>query len=68
MSETATPRKRRPSLRRAIREAAKAGVTVTSATIDADGKIRLEFGERDGDNGDDLDRELAAFEGRHGQA
>jgi hypothetical protein len=53
------PRRRKPSLTKALREAKKAGIPVASATLTADGSVSLSFGETVKDNGNDLDRWLA---------
>jgi hypothetical protein len=50
---------------RAVRGAAKAGMTVSRIEI-VDGKIIIVAGTGS-PAGDDLDRELAAFRARHGQ-
>jgi hypothetical protein len=54
-------RKRSPSLTKALREAKKAGISVTGATFTAD-SVSLSFGEAAKSNGNDLDQWLA---GRH---
>ena len=48
-------RKRKPTLARALREAAKAGVNVAGATIE-DGKVSLTFGEAQPEQTNDLDK------------
>jgi hypothetical protein len=53
-------RQRKPSLTEALREAKKAGISVTGATYTADGSVSLSFGEKS--NGNELDQWLA---GRH---
>jgi hypothetical protein len=52
-------RKRSPSLTKALREAKKAGISVTGATFTADGSVSLSFGEAVKSNGNDLDQWLA---------
>jgi hypothetical protein len=54
-------RQRKPSLTKALREAKKAGISVTGATFTAD-SVSLSFGEAAKSNGNDLDQWLA---GRH---
>jgi hypothetical protein len=54
-------RTRTPSLTKALREAKKAGISVTGATFTAD-SVSLSFGEAAKSNGNDLDQWLA---GRH---
>jgi len=55
-------RTRKPSLTKALREAKKAGLSVTGATYTAAGSVSLSFGEAVKSNGNDLDQWLA---GRH---
>ena len=50
---------RTPSLTKALREAKKAGIPVTGATLAADGGVSLSFGEAVKSNGNDLDQWLA---------
>ena len=53
---TAKPkRKRKPTLARALREAAKAGINVAGATIE-DGKVSLTFGGAQPEQTNDLDK------------
>ena len=40
-------RKRRVTLDRAMRQAKKAGMNVSAATLNADGSVKLEFGDND---------------------
>jgi hypothetical protein len=66
---------RRPStfresdVRRAIKAAASAGMEIGAVEIGATGEIRIVAGKPGSQPSgmDELDRELAAFEGRHGQ-
>jgi hypothetical protein len=53
---------RTPSLTKALREAKKAGLSVTGVMFTADGGVSLSFGEAVKSNGNDLDQWLA---GRH---
>ena len=58
-------RPRRPNLCDLVKQAAKAGLTVTSAIATAEG-VTLRFGEPVmASSSADLDTELAAFEARH---
>jgi len=52
---------------RAIRAAVKAGVKDWRVEIDKSGKIILTAAEASPSLSDDLDRELADFQARHGQ-
>src|SRR5262249_35877875 len=54
-----TRRRTRPSLARAIKQARKVGVTVSGATIAADGSVSLTFGEPTPAQQNDLDRWMA---------
>jgi hypothetical protein len=56
-------------VRRAIKAAASAGMEIAAVEIGAGGEIRIVAGKPGGQplGMDELDRELAAFEGRHGQ-
>jgi imidazolonepropionase-like amidohydrolase len=51
-------RKRKPTLARALRDAAKAGVNVAGATIE-DGRVSLTFGEAQAEQANDLDKWMA---------
>ena len=55
-------RQRKRSLTKALREAKKAGISVTGATLTADGSVSLSFGEAAKSNGNELDEWMA---GRH---
>jgi hypothetical protein len=58
--EAAARQARRPTLAGELRQAARAGVSVRSASIEPDGRLTLHFGEpRSSDNGNDLDVWLA---------
>jgi hypothetical protein len=48
-------RKRRVTLDRAMRQAKKADVTVSAATLNADGSVTLSFGEDDHHDQNDWD-------------
>ena len=53
---------------KAIKGAVKAGVNIARIEIAKDGRIVIiSAGAEPSVQGDDLDRELAAFEARHGQ-
>jgi hypothetical protein len=56
-------------VRRAIRAAVSAGIEIGAVEIGAGGEIRIVVGKPGGQPSgtDELDRELAEFEGRHGQ-
>jgi hypothetical protein len=62
------PRRRRKStLAAALKQAARAGATVSRAELALDGRAVLEFGEAAEKQSDDpLDAELAEFKARHG--
>jgi len=51
-------RARKPTLARALRQAAKAGVNVAGATIE-DGKVSLTFSEAQPEQTNDLDKWMA---------
>ena len=70
MSETATKRRRKPSLEAAIKVARKAGACVTEAVVEPDGTVRLRLGEPEKAStpDSDLDLELEAFERQHGES
>jgi hypothetical protein len=50
-------RKRRVTLARAMRQASKAGLKVSGATINADGSVTLAFSETAGSQGKELENE-----------
>jgi hypothetical protein len=56
-------------VRRAIKAAASAGMEIAAVEIGVQGEIRIVVGKPGSQPSgmDELDRELAAFEGRHGQ-
>jgi hypothetical protein len=61
-------RKRRPALRSALEAAHKAGEKVKSATVEADGRITIVFGngEPTANTNDDWDRKLEELDrGKH---
>jgi hypothetical protein len=51
---------------RAVKAVAKAGVEIARIEIGPDGKIVISTGPAVAGPADDLDRELAEFEARHG--
>ena len=56
-------------VRRAIKAAVSAGMEIAAVEIGVGGEIRIVVGKQGSQPSgmDELDRELAAFEGRHGQ-
>jgi hypothetical protein len=56
-------------VRRAIKATSSAGMVIAAVEIGARGEIRIVVDRQRGQPSciDELDRELAAFEGRHGQ-
>ncbi len=60
---------RKCDLTRAVEAARKAGVEIARVEVGKDGKIVIVTANAHGRGGpqDDLDRELAQFEARHGQ-
>jgi hypothetical protein len=60
---------RESDVRRAIKAAASTGMAIAAVEIGAQGEIRIVAGKSGSQPSglDELDRELAAFEGRHGQ-
>jgi hypothetical protein len=58
--------RKRPSLATELRNAAKAGLKSTAASVDRDGRVTLQFGEpAPASQPDDLDRELEEWRARH---
>lgn len=53
------PRRRRPTLARALKEANKAGKPVKGAVLGPDGTIELKFGEPGTEPPNDLDKWIA---------
>jgi hypothetical protein len=54
-----TRRERRPTLAGALKQASKAGAKVRGATVAADGRVSLQFGESQTEQMNDLDKWMA---------